>query len=253
MQTNNHKYNFSLLNFIIPLYAVLTIWIIYWFETKFGYNFIKYGLRPRTLSGLKGILTSPFIHGDFKHLFNNSAPLFVLLAMLVYFYKKVALKVLIYGTLLLGLLTWIIGRDSIHIGASGVIYLLFGFNFFAGVFNKNYRLIAVSFTVVFLYGSMIWYIFPMEEKISWEGHLSGFISGILFAFIYRNIEKPIAKYDWEKPDYVKDEFDLRFDENGNYIPLEEIEVELETEIENDLDTNVTKYTYHFKPFNKKKE
>ena len=222
-----NPFQFSLLTIAFPMYFVLLLWIIFWFEMKFGFNFVKYGLYPRTFSGLKGILISPFIHGDLKHLFNNSVPIFVLLMTLFYFYRKVAFKVLIYGTLLLGLLTWIIGRSSFHIGASGIVYLLFGFIFFSGLFQKYYRLIAVSLMVIFLYGGMIWYIFPSKDGISWEGHLSGLIVGIIYAIKYRNSSPKTPQYDWEKEDYIEDSFDQRFDENGNFIPLEEIEVEYE--------------------------
>lgn len=237
MIQDKNSFKFSTLTIALPLYFVLFIWIVFWFETKFGYNFAKHGLRPRTFEGLKGILLSPFIHGDFKHLFNNSAPLFVLLVTLFYFYRKVAFNVLIYGTLILGFITWLIGRDSLHIGASGIVYLLFGFTFISGIVSKYYRLTAVSFMVIFLYGSMIWYIFPMDEKISWEGHLSGLLTGIFLAILYRKNGPEKHQYDWEKPNYIKDEFDLRFDENGNYIPPPPPKIE---EVDSELNIN-----YHF--------
>jgi len=99
-------------------------------------------------------------------------------------------------------LTWVIGRESYHIGASGVIYLLFGFLSLKGLVSRHFRLLALSFFVVFMYGSMVWYIAPIEQKISWEGHLSGLLVGIAFAFIFRKkiAEKP--KYVWESP-YLK--------------------------------------------------
>lgn len=213
-----NPFQFSTITLAIPLYFVLLLWVIFLIEMKFGFNFAKYGVKPRSLVGLRGVFFSPFIHGDTKHLFNNSIPLFVLLTTLLYFYKKVAFKVLVYGTLLLGLLTWIIARDSYHIGASGIVYLLFGFIFFSGLFQQYYRLIAVSLMVIFLYGGMIWYIFPTKDGISWEGHLSGLIIGFLFAVFYRNSSPKSAQYDWEKEDYQKDAFDLQFDDDGNFIP-----------------------------------
>ena len=112
------------------------------------------------------------------------------------------MKVLIYGTLLSGLTTWIIARDSYHIGASGIVYLLFSFILFSGIISKNKRLIAVSLIVIFLYGSMIWYILPVKEEISWEGHLSGFIVGLLFAFNFRKHGPKPQKYEWEDEDYL---------------------------------------------------
>ena len=109
-----------------------------------------------------------------------------MLGCLYYFYKPIANKVLVIGLLLTGFLTWSFGRPSYHIGASGVIYFLVSFIFFSGIFRKYYRLVALSLVVVFLYGSMIWYIFPVEKQISWEGHLSGFVVGFLFAIIFKN-------------------------------------------------------------------
>ncbi|MDH3323701.1 MAG: rhomboid family intramembrane serine protease [Flavobacteriaceae bacterium] len=209
---------FSPLILAIPLYLVLGLWFVFWFEMKFGYNFNKYGIFPRSLKGLRGIVFSPFIHSDIKHLYHNSIPLFVLLLALLYFYRHIALKILIYGTLLSGFLTWIYARRSYHIGASGVIYLLFSFLFFSGVFRKNVRLIAVALAVIFLYGSMIWYILPVKEGVSWEGHLSGFLIGLIFAFFYRKKGLQKFKYSWERTDYQPDDFDLLFDEDGNFNP-----------------------------------
>ena len=216
--TDQKYYRFSPFILAIPLYFVLFLWIIFWVEVKYGFNFNKYGVYPRSFVGLRGIVLSPFIHGDIKHLYHNSIPLFVLLFSLYYFYRKIALKVFIYGTLLTGLLTWIIARKSFHIGASGIIYLLFSFIFFSGIIRKNYRLIAVSLMVIFLYGSMVWYLLPVKEDISWEGHLSGFLVGFGFAFYYRRLGPQKFKYDWEKENYQKDEFDMLFDDEGNFNP-----------------------------------
>ena len=216
--TDQNYYRFSPFILAIALYFVLFLWIIFWIEVKFGFNFNKYGVYPRSIVGLRGIVLSPFIHGDIKHLYHNSIPLFVLLFSLYYFYRKIAFKVFVYGTLLTGLLTWIIARKSFHIGASGIIYLLFSFIFFSGIIRKNYRLIAVSLMVIFLYGSMVWYLLPVKEDISWEGHLSGFLVGLGFAFYYRKLGPQKFKYDWEKENYQKDEFDMLFDEEGNFNP-----------------------------------
>lgn len=198
--------------FWIPTISILIIWLIYFIEIKFGFNFNKFGILPRDFKGLRGILFSPFIHSNTSHLFNNSVPLFVLLASLLYFYRDISIKVLLYGIFLSGLLSWTIGRESYHIGASGLIYLLFSFIFFSGIIRKHYRLIAMSLIIIFLYGSMILLILPTEDRISWEGHLSGFIIGLLLAFIYKN--KGITKEDYQ---FSTNEFDTLFDENGNLI------------------------------------
>ena len=106
-------------------------------------------------------------------------------------------------------------RKSYHIGASGIIYLLFSFIFFSGIIRKNYRLVAVSLMVIFLYGSMVWYVLPVKESVSWEGHLSGFISGLAMAFIYRDTGPQKFQYEWEKEDYEPDEFDTLFEEQND--------------------------------------
>ncbi len=208
LQEEHKQFKFSPIVIAFPLYFVLVLWIVFWIEGNYNLYLSKYGLYPRTFSGLRGILFSPFIHSGIKHLFNNSLPLFILLTSLFYFYRKIVFKVLLYGTLLSGLLTWIIARDAYHIGASGIVYLLFSFILFSGLIRKYYRLIAVSLIVIFLYGSMIWYILPTKEEISWEGHLSGFIVGLLFAFIYRKHGPQPLQYDWEEEGYVESELDL---------------------------------------------
>ena len=199
--------------FLIPITYVIAIWFIYWVEINYNFNFNKYGVFPRTLVGFRGVFLTHFIHSNTAHLFNNSIPLFVLLLSVFMFYKEVALKVLAYGALLTGFLTWIIARESYHIGASGVVYLLFSFVFFSGLLKKHFRLVAVSLIVIFLYGSMIWYVLPIKDGMSWEGHLSGFVVGLVFAFLYKN--KGIQKIE---PYFEETAFDLLFDENGNYVP-----------------------------------
>ena len=205
VQEEHKQFSFSPVIIAFPLYFVLLLWIVFWIEGNYNLYFTKYGMYPRTLTGLRGIVLSPFLHSGVKHLFNNSIPLLILLMSLLYFYRKIAMKVFIYGTLLSGLITWIIARDSYHIGASGIVYLLFSFILFSGIISKNKRLIAVSLIVIFLYGSMIWYILPVKEEISWEGHLSGFIVGLLFALYYRKHGPKPQKYEWEDEDYLDEE------------------------------------------------
>ena len=212
---------------LVPLFAVLSIWIVFWIEVKFGFNFNTYGIYPKKLFGLRGVVLSPFIHGSVEHLYNNTIPLAVLTAFLFHFYQRVAFKVLFWGILLSGLLTWLIGRSSYHIGASGVIYVLASFIFFKGIITKHYRWVALSLIVVFIYGSLIWYIFPIKDGISWEGHLSGFLTGLILAFLLR-VEAPVEKrYDWEKEDFNEEEdpFLRQFDKDGNFIEIEEKEQE----------------------------
>ncbi len=199
--------------FLVPILYVFLIWIIYWVEIKFGFNFNKYGVYPRSIKGIRGIFLTHFIHSSTSHLFNNSIPLFVLLSSLFYFYRDIAYKTLFLGGFLTGLLTWAIAESGYHIGASGVVYMLFSFVFFSGLIRKHFRLVAQSLIIIFLYGSMIWYVLPIKDGMSWEGHLSGFLVGLIFAVFYR--KRGITK---EEHQFTKTEFDLLFDENGNFNP-----------------------------------
>ncbi|OCB76621.1 rhomboid family intramembrane serine protease [Flavobacterium crassostreae] len=225
------KYTNAVMAF--PLFFVLSLWLVYWIEIRFHYNFTTNGILPRTFSGLQGIVWSPFIHANLSHLYHNSVPLLVLLAALQYFYPQHSLVVVVAGILVSGSLTWLIGRSSYHIGASGLVYVLVGFVFLKGILTKYFRLVALSLTVVLVYGGMIWYVLPkVDDAISWEGHLAGLLTGFVFAILFKTPEyRTKAKYDWEKTDFdpSEDKFMQRFDANGNFVnlpepPIEEIPV-----------------------------
>lgn len=205
---------------VYPLLFVFSLWLVFWAELRFGWNFTRYGIYPQKIEGLRGILFGPFIHGSLKHLFNNSAPILVLSMTLFYFYRNIRWKVLWIGILLTGLLTWVIGRPALHIGASGVVYMLAAFLFFKGIFSKRLQLTALAFVVVFLYGSLVWGVLPIKPGISWEGHLSGFIVGLALSIVFRK-NHPVEnkKYVWEQEDYnpEDDAFMKHFDEDGNFI------------------------------------
>jgi membrane associated rhomboid family serine protease len=186
-----------LLSMIIPGMFVILMWLIKIIEVLFELDFARYGIYPLTLSGLQGILFSPFIHADFNHLFNNSLPLFFLAVALFYFYSEVALKVFIWTYFLTGLLVWFAGREANHIGASGLIYGLASFLFFSGIIRRYFRLIALSLLIVFLYGSMVWGIFPdIYKNVSWESHMLGFFSGVVLAIWFRKEGPQKPKYEW---------------------------------------------------------
>jgi membrane associated rhomboid family serine protease len=197
----------------VPFLMVLTMWLVYWSEIKFGWNFTRYGILPRTFSGLRGIALAPFIHSSAGHLTNNTIPLFLFVSFLIYFYKALATQVLFYGGISTGLLTWLIGVQAYHIGMSGIVYLLFSFLFFSGVFRRYYRLISVSLIVIFLYGGLLWYVFPIEKGISWEGHLSGLLVGFVLSYLYRSLGPQKQVYP-----FTKDAFDALFDAAGNFNP-----------------------------------
>ncbi|MBI9035426.1 MAG: rhomboid family intramembrane serine protease [Bacteroidales bacterium] len=169
------------------------LWLVQLLNFISGYIFLDYGILPRHISGLMGIILSPFIHGSFIHLVSNSIPLLVFLSLMLIFYEKEFLLVSILGTLLTGLLIWLFGRLSIHVGASGMVYCLAGFLVAIGIFRKDVISLIVSISIIALYGGMVWGILPLKSWISWEGHLFGLLSGILFAYLLKGNKQSISK------------------------------------------------------------
>lgn len=168
-----------------PALFVVILSIIHFVQYAFDFNFYQFGIYPKETKGLVGIITSIFIHGNFNHLFNNAIPLLILGSALFYFYKPVAVKIVVWIVLMGGFWTWVMARESYHIGASGLIYGLFSFLLVSGFIRLNKQLIALSFFVVIVYGSMVWGIFPIKLEISYEAHFWGFVSGIILAIFYR--------------------------------------------------------------------
>jgi membrane associated rhomboid family serine protease len=251
MEENHFKYSPSV--WIIPTLLLLVLWTVFYLDDLYNLHLNTHGILPRSFSGLQGVIFSPFFHGNFSHLANNSISLFLFTVALIYFYRSVSLKILVYGVLVSGFITWIIGRNSLHIGASGLIYVLFSFIFFKGIITQYYRLVALSLTVISIYGGMFWYVFPSPEKIgvnsiSWEGHLAGLITGFIFAVRFKTLDyKKSLQYDWQDPNFNPegDKFLERFDENGKFVnkPKEETENKFENE-------NVI-FVYDFKENQKK--
>lgn len=172
----------------------------------------SFGLRPRTLEGLLGIITYPLLHSGWRHITDNSVPAFVLLLGMFSFYGRLTWRVLAWGWLMSGAWMWVAARDGNHIGFSGIIYTLASFIFFSGVFRRHFRLMALSLTVVFLYGSMVWGVLPIQPQVSWEGHLFGALAGVVLAFFFREKGPQRPLYSWELEDEVTSESE---DEEGN--------------------------------------
>lgn len=180
------EYRRLILSLIPPATFLLLIWLIKIVEVIEGADWYHLGIFPGKISGLKGILLSPLIHSNFSHLVNNSVPFLVLLTAIFYFYQKVAWRVFFYSYLITGILVWTLARPSYHIGASGLVYSFAAFLFVSGIIRRNINLMAISLLVIFLYGSMIWGIFPYLPDMSWESHLIGFTIGALLAIIFRH-------------------------------------------------------------------
>jgi membrane associated rhomboid family serine protease len=183
---------------------VVLLWLVKAFESYSGISLYKFGTYPREISGLIGIIASPFIHDDYEHLMSNSIPLLILTFSMFYIYLKSTVKVFAGVWLLSEILVWIFARSSYHIGASGLVYGFASYIFFMGLLRKDKGSIALALLVVFLYGSLVWGIFPTSREISFESHLAGAVFGLIFAVIFRKSE-PVKQYDWEKEEEEQDE------------------------------------------------
>ncbi|MBK9255740.1 MAG: rhomboid family intramembrane serine protease [Saprospiraceae bacterium] len=169
---------------------LIFLWAVFIADKSWNLGLMYYGIYPRQTYGIIGILTAPFIHGDWSHLISNSSPVLVLTVIMTFFYKRVALASFILITLGTGLLVWMFGRESYHIGASGVVYGLVAFVFWSGVFRKNMKSIVLALIIVVMYSGLFENLFPSEKvNISWESHLFGAIVGLMAAFVFKNVKE----------------------------------------------------------------
>ena len=205
-EDNSNENKKSISKVLIPLLFPAILWGIHLLSLLFNENLSKLGLLPRNLPGLLGIFTSPLIHADFSHLISNTIPLIVLGWIIFNFYPKVSYILFIFIYLVTGILVWIFARQVYHIGASGVVYGFVSFLFFSGIFRRDNKSIALALVIVFLYGGLVWGMVPGWEGISWESHLFGAIAGLIAAYLFRKIDPPKKKYDWEDD---PDDFDVK--------------------------------------------
>lgn len=151
----------------------------------------SFGIRPRSLPGLFGIIFAPFLHGNFQHLLTNTIPLVSLGWLIMLRETEDFFWVSIISAIVSGLGTWLIAApNSVHIGASGVVFGYFGFLLLRGYFERSAVAIAFSLLVAFLYGGIIWGVLPTQPGISWEGHLFGFLGGVLAAKLLARPKQP---------------------------------------------------------------
>ncbi|MEP7266961.1 MAG: rhomboid family intramembrane serine protease [Saprospiraceae bacterium] len=175
-------------------YIMAAIWIGFLFQAFPFFNTTNWGIIPRYTESLKGILTAPLMHGGWEHIISNSVPMAVLLMMLFYFYRKIAWASLVLIWTLTGLAVWFLARgNSVHIGASGVIYGLVAFVFWNGIFRRDLKSIILLLVVIILYSGMLYGILPNQPGVSWESHLYGGLVGILVAYVMRRFD--VKEYD----------------------------------------------------------
>ncbi|MCD7973878.1 MAG: rhomboid family intramembrane serine protease [Candidatus Azobacteroides sp.] len=200
------------------------LWLIEILKAGMEWNLSFLGILPLSLKGLIGIPFHFFVHSDMSHLWNNTLPILTLGWLLFYFYNQIAWRAILSIMITTGVLLWFIGRPGIHMGASGLIYGLTFFLIFSGILRRYAPLMAVSLVVVFLYGSTTWGIFPFAEiikpNLSWEGHLSGAISGLLTALMLRKEgpQKPLIKEDEDEED---EDNELKEQDHIHYHPMDD--------------------------------
>ena len=190
---------------LFPFLLVLVLWIIHGSMAVYHISGLKLGVFPRHTFGLPGVLTSVFIHDDWNHLINNTIPLLVLGWALFEFYRSMAWWVFAYIWLVSGSWLWLIGRESYHIGASGIVYGLATFLILSGILRREIRVSGISFLVIFLYGSMFWGLFPMDIHVSFEAHICGALSGLLIAWFYRKSGIQATVFSWNEEEELSED------------------------------------------------
>ena len=170
-----------------PFYALVLIWAIHALRFLLPGGQAACEIIPRSNEGLRGIVTGPLVHGDWEHLIMNSVPLYTMLALVFFFYKRISIQSVTVIYLLTGIGIWLFARPASHIGASGVIYGLVSFVFWLGIFRRSLKSVVLALLVLMWYGSLFLGIIPTQgnERISWDGHLIGATAGIITAFLYR--------------------------------------------------------------------
>lgn len=211
-----------------PFFVLVAIWLVHLVKATIWPSLYMYGIYPREIIGMRGIFLSPFIHGDIGHLISNSAPLFLMMVMILYFYRTVAMRSFLMIYFLSGLSVWLFARSGVfHIGASGVVYGLVSFVFWSGIFRRSIKSIILALIVVFLYSGLIFGILPNDRGISWESHLLGGLVGLLTAYWYK--EEIEVDEEKQNPGWISSG-----DRNDYFLPRDAFE---KTKAEREQDAN----------------
>ena len=172
------------------------MWLVHLYKVYSGFSLSQFGIFPREFNGSLGIITAPFVHGDWQHLISNSLPMLMLSFTISFFYKRVATYSFFLIYILTGIAVWFLARPVYHIGASGVVYGLVSFVFWTGIFRRNLKSIVLALAVLVLYSGYFMGIVPFKEGVSWESHLFGGIVGIIVAYLLKGV---IEQDEVEKP------------------------------------------------------
>ncbi|MEW5723288.1 MAG: rhomboid family intramembrane serine protease [Thermodesulfobacteriota bacterium] len=168
-------------NVYVAALAVAAVWVVFLLEKVFP-GLMDFGIQPRSLGGLWGLLFGPFLHANYQHIMANTPPLFVLLLLSLSYSRALTAEAVVIIAGAGGGLVWLFGaRYTNHIGASGIVFGLIGFLLFLGLFRRDARALVVSVLVLFMYGGALLSGFLPQAKVSWMSHLFGFLAGALSA------------------------------------------------------------------------
>jgi membrane associated rhomboid family serine protease len=187
-----------------PIFTLVALcWLVFVFNNLLWSGHLnQYGIVPRHLGSLPGILWAPFLHGSLKHLVANTVPLFILGAILCSRSRTEFAIITLAGTLLGGGLTWVIARNACHIGASGLVFCFFGYLASLAFFRRTLGALAGSVLCVLGYGGILKGILPTATAVSWESHLAGIASGIALAWMAAKLNPPHKDLEIKPPGLV---------------------------------------------------
>lgn len=179
---------------------VLLLWIIKLCESVLGVSLTSLGVYPQKPSGLFGVISAPLIHSDWQHLMSNTLPILLLGSMLIYGYPRSRWWVIAIVWIASGVCVWYFARPSFHVGASGVTHGMFFYLFAAGILRRDKRSSVLLMVASFMYGTMLWTIFPLQPGVSFEYHFFGALSGVVCAVAFRQWDPKFRQktYSWEQ-------------------------------------------------------
>jgi len=173
----------------LPFRFVFLMWLVFTVQFYTNWNLFVFGVKPRDLFGLTGIVFAPLIHSNFSHIASNSIPILFLGTVLFFFYNKIGNRVFFGSYFLPNVLVWLFSpRPNYHIGASGMVYGLAAFLIVFGILKRDFISLLVSAVVIFIYGGIFLYgLLPQDVSISWEAHLGGAITGVGMAYYFQSL------------------------------------------------------------------
>ena len=235
-------------NLIYPLVIVMSMWVVYLFNLHYSLHLNELGLRPHARDGWSGIIFMPLLHENLEHLFSNSVPILVAGFFLFYYFKNWSWVIL--GSIWTGsgIILWFLGSEgTLHIGASGLVYGLVFFMLVSGLIRRNRELAAIALLMVFLYGGLVWGLFPeyvrlLRENISWEGHVGGAVMGSIMALALLKKGPPAPKM--HDPEEEEDEEEFPYWMTEQHPEVQDEQDKLPPEQGREI-----KIRYHFLPGN----